>query len=305
MESTHSLVPLPIHPQPGSLFSSWFQTLTNILNMIVPCDILSSEYKNVATGICSLKTEVIYECESRADRTATSVYDRSDYVVRELLRTIRIQTILQNLKQIASYFDSGKFTLDEKGVLLNDKKTVDPFLASTFLVEIPTIISLCFTAQETIGTINIADILKISDDILKYGSKHISIALTIAPSQQSIFSAIPNMLTACLENLRVLNTTLFFSVFEQEKLFQKLIEFALQANKENQISSLNSAITCMSEYIQSSQSEPDRKKLEKDPNFVQLYKKMMDEIVNPKLKENRNNRSQFRSILYFSRMLRA
>ena len=56
--------------------------------------------------------------------------------------------------------------------------------------------------------------------------------------------------------------------------------------------------------LQSSQSELDRKQLEKDPNFVQLYKRMMDEIVNPKLKENRNNRSQFRSILYFSRMFR-
>ena len=299
------LVPLPIHPQPGPLFSSWFQTLTSILNMIGPCDILSQDYNKVAVGICSLKTEVIYECESRADRTSSSVYDRSDYVVRELLRTIRIQNILQNMKQISSYFASGKFSLDEKGTLLNDKKQVDPFLATTFLVEIPTIISLCFTAQETVGTVNIADILKISDEILTYGSKKISIALTTAPAQNSIFSAVPNMLTACLENLKVLNTTLFFSAFEQEKLFQKLIMFALQANKENQITTLNSSIPCMTAYIQSTQSEPDRKRLEKDPDFVQLYKKMMDEIVNPKLKENRNNRSQFRSILYFSRMLRA
>ncbi|KAK8884840.1 hypothetical protein M9Y10_043961 [Tritrichomonas musculus] len=305
MKSNIDLIPLPIHPQPGPLFTNWFQTLTSILNKIVPCDILSADYKNVAIGICSLKTEVIYECESRADRASTSVYDRSDYVVRELLRTIRIQNILQNMKQISSYFANGQFYLDEKGILLNDKKQVDPFLATTFLVEIPTIISLCFTAQETIGTVNMADVLKMGDEILQYGSKRISFSLQVAASQQTIFSAIPKMLTSCLENLKVLNTKLFFSVFEQEKIFQKLIEFALQANKENQITAMNNAIECMSAYIQSSQSEPDRKQLEKDPNFVQLYKRMMDEIVNPKLKENRNNRSQFRSILYFSRMLRA
>lgn len=41
-----------------------------------------------------------------------------------------------------------------------------------------------------------------------------------------------------------------FSVFEQEKTFQKLIEFALQANKENQIMAMNHAIKCMSAYIQ-------------------------------------------------------
>lgn len=304
MKSNVSLIPLPIHPHPGPNFSPWFQNLTKILNMIVPCDILSPDFKNVAIGICSLKTEVIYECESKVDRNSTSVYDRSDYVVRELLRTIRIQSILQNLKQIASYFGNGKFSFNDKGDLLNDKSQVDPFLAQTFLIEIPTIISLCFTAQETVGTVNIADILKISDDILKFGSKRLSFALTVDLSQQSIFSAIPCMLTACLENLKVLNTTLFFSVFEQEKLFQKLIEYTLQANKENQISIMNSSINCMSAYIQSSQSEPDRKKLEKDQTFVQFYKRMIDEIVNPKLKENRNNRSQFRSILYFSRMLR-
>ena len=66
-----------------------------------------------------------------------------------------------------------------------------------------------------------------------------------------------------------------FSVFEQEKTFQKLIEFALQVNKENQITLPNQSyeqcnkmhVSLYSKVIlQSLQSELDRKQLEKDPN---------------------------------------
>jgi hypothetical protein len=52
-----------------------------------------------------------------------------------------------------------------------------------------------------------------------------------------------------------------------------------------------------------SQSEHDRKRCESDPEFIAVYRKMMEEIVTPKLKEDRENRSKFRAILFFSRSL--
>ncbi|OHT08821.1 hypothetical protein TRFO_22583 [Tritrichomonas foetus] len=295
---------LPSHPPPGPTFSDWFKSLTTVLNYFIQVDILSSDFQKVTSAINSIKNEVIYECESKADRSTSSVYDRSDYVVRELLRTTRINNILQYVRDTSALLASGKLTINDNGKLLLSDKLVDPQLAHALLVEIPTVLALCFTAQETIGTISISDVIKISSELLTIGAKRVTLDVELDPAQQTIFSAVILMLTCCLDNLKVLNTTLFFSMFEDEKIFQKLIEFTLQANTENQQLPLNNAITCMSAYIQSSQSEPDRKKLESNPEFVTLYRKMMDEVINPKLKESRSNRSQFRSILFFSRSLR-
>lgn len=295
---------IPSHPQPGPAFADWFKALTDVLAEISPCDIMSPTFKNVAISFCNLKLEVIYELESKANRSATSVYDRSDYVVRELLRTTRLNHVIDFLKQVASLMANNKFTLDDNGVLLYDKTQVDQLTAVTLLIEIPSMLALCFTAQETVGIVSIPDVLKIAKDVLQFGLNQLLLSVKPETSQHTIFTAVLSIITSCLENLKVLNTKLFFTLFEEEELFQLLVQFILKSNSEKQTKALNGAIACMSSYIQASQSEPTRKQLESNEQFVADYKRMMDEVVNPKIKESRNARAQFRSILCYSRSLR-
>ena len=297
--------PITAHPPPGPAFKEWFARLSSLITNIRSCEIFSGDFVRIANSIQAMNEEIVYEYGSKADRKNTSVYDRSDYIVRELLRTTKINHIIQYFRSTSSMLANGKLSFNADGALTKDSTPVSPLIAITLLVRVPTLLSLCFTAEETIGVVSPADIIKISSDILEIGKTITKISIPIEPPHVSIFFATPLILKDCMEHLKILNTSLFFSLFEEEKIFKKLIELALQAHKNGQNESLNIIFDCISVYIQSSQSERDRKKLETDSEFVTLYKQMLDDIINPQIKCNRSNRSKFRSILFFSRSLRS
>jgi len=64
------------------------------------------------------------------------------------------------------------------------------------------------------------------------------------------------------------------------------------------------AAQCMNVYIEASQSEQDLKKNAENPEFVAKYKEMIEKVVNPMIKESREHRAKFRSILHYSRSLK-
>lgn len=299
------LQPIPSHPPPGASFQEWFRDFSSIIALINPAELFSPQYRRVSFGIHALKLECEYELTSPADRTKSSVYDRSDYIVRELLRTSRLVFLQQFCRQLASQLMQGTLVIDDKGVLLKEGKVTDPFHATILLVELPSLFALCFTAQETIGTISMDEVLRFVAEILNYAVDHkLSYAYPISLPQYDIFSCALFIINKSLEYMKVLNTTLFFGLFDDLDLFTLIVKIIIKSYQEKASKVFDHSISCISSFIQSTQTETYRKKMSANKDFVTLYKSMMTAVVDPLLKDNRDNRSKFRSILFYNRSLK-
>ena len=300
---TENLVPLPSHPPPGPTFADWFKSFSRIIPMIAPCDIFSEACKTLAKVVGLLQNEVIYELDSKANRQASSVYDRSDYVVRELLRTTKITAILEMCRQTAHQLLEGNIVFGEDGVLQNKKgEKMDPSVSCCLMFELPSILVLCFTAQETVGIISLDELLTFSREaLLSAVNAEKFPAITEKPVKHTLYSAALAVLTSCVENMKVLNITLFFSVFQDRSLFELIVKFVLKVKDHEDGFLADMAFLCLNAYIKVTQSEEDRKRCAADPDFVELYRTMMKEVVEPQVAKNR---SKFRSILFYSRTLK-
>jgi hypothetical protein len=223
--------------------------------------------------------------------------------VRETLRTSKLPIVLQILLQTATSFTNGTLLLTPEGELSSPSAVVPAATAAILLFDVPTLCALCFTAHETVGVASIDDVLKAASGLFTAGAKQLTIAKIGVAGQQSIFLAVVNILRSCISNMKVLNVTLFFTGFQELKLFDLMVKLTLSAAAQNEEEVLWAVFECLTAYIQVPQSENDRKRCESDTDFVAAYRQMMAEIVNPKLKEDRDNRSKFRAILFFSRSL--
>jgi hypothetical protein len=291
------------HPQPGQAFNLWFARLEHNINSFVHCDVTSPEFAACVTNIARISEEVLYELASNPNRTG-SVYDRSDYVIRELLRTTKVSTIIHWCRQVAELLRRGSFTLAPEGLLKNGDNEVPPDVFQALILLIPTIMRLCFTAEETIGVVNIDQLLKFVYETIGAADGNIELAIHRNPQQTTIFEVAPIIITACIGHLKILNTSLFFSQFRELGLFAGFVKLAIRAKEFNQEVLLDRTIECLNAYIQAAQSEPDRKQAQTDPAFVRLYRTMMEQVVDPEIKEKAGNRSKFRSILFYSRSLK-
>jgi hypothetical protein len=291
------------HPQPGNAFSIWFDRLERILSGFNRCDILSPEFSYIVAGVSRLSEEVIYELTSSSNRSG-SVYDRTDYVVRELLRTSTLPNLLDWCAQIAAKLREGTLLLTREGFLKNGEEQVPAEIAQALIVLIPTMLKLCFTAQETVGVINIDELLKFVADTIQAAEGNMELAIPRNENQKTIFEVAPVVTTACITHMKILNTSLFFTQFRQKRLFEAFVKLAVRANELEKEVLLGATIECLNAYIQVSQSEGDRKECQKNPEFIGLYRKMMEQIVDPQLKAKSENRSKFRSILFYSRSLK-
>jgi hypothetical protein len=291
------------HPQAGATFNSWFIKLDSILHSFIACPITSPQFPFILTAAVRLSQEVSYELTSTADRSG-SVYDRSDYVVRELLRTSTFPNLLDWCRQIAELLQSGGFVITPEGLLTQGTEEVPSPGAFGLIIFLPTILRLCFTAKETICVVNIDELLKFVAATLRACSGNLDIVCERAPEQKTIFEVAPIILTACISNMKILNTSLFFSQFRELRLFVGLVNSAIRAKEMDKTDLLDATIECLNKYIQVAQSEADRKECQANPEFVALYWRMMTQIVEPELKAKSESRTKFRSILFFSRSLK-
>lgn len=295
--------PISAHPPPGPLFADWFKSFSKIVALVSPCDIFSEACVGQAKLIIRLRKEVIYELDSKANRQASSVYDRSDYVVREMLRTTKITAILQMCRQTAQCLQNGTLTFAEDGTLNNKKgEPINPEVSTALLVDFPSILVLCFTAQETVGVISLDELLNFSRDAILAAINTPNLSdMKDRPVRYTLFSAALAVLTACVENMKVLNITLFFSMFQDLSLFELIVKLVIHVKDQSDDFLADVAYSCLNAYIKVSQSEDDRKRCAANPDFVALYRTMMHEVVEPQVAKNR---SKFRSILFYSRTLK-
>jgi hypothetical protein len=305
MSKGRSSMALPPHPSAPAAFAEWFANFNRIIAVINACDIFTPLFQTCCEAIALLKVEILCELETNCDRRSSTVYDRQDYVVRELLRTNRLPIIINFARGISQKLSSGDLAIGPDGFLLLKGGKVDSFMASILLVELPSLLALLFTAQETVGIVSLDELLKFSREVLDCGIRsRLDFAVAVSEGQYTIFASAVFVLTSCMENLKVLNMSLFFTLFKELKLFPLLVRTALKAGQNGQTFLLDKTIECMNTYIQSSQSEPDRKSLAADQEFGVLYKQFIQTIVESKLQEDRANRSKFRAILFFSRSIR-
>jgi hypothetical protein len=295
---------LPVHPKTSSTFKEWFKEFSNLIAMINLHDPFSSSFEKVAYGFAALSAEISYEIGSRVDRTVGSVYDRPDYVVRELLRTNRVINLTYYLKTVCSALATEKAEILPTSAIKYGNSELDIGVSIIILREIPSAYALLFTAVETIGTINIDDLLRILRDILIYARKNVNTNVILSSTQYDIFTGIISSVKSCLDNLKALNTSLFFTLFQDFELMELLVECVIKAHVAGRLFLVGWASQCMNVYIEASQSKPDLKKNAENPEFVAKYKEMIDTVVNPMIKESREHRAKFRSILHYSRSLK-
>jgi hypothetical protein len=294
---------LGVHPPAGPSFAHWFSRLEGLLGIFRSSSILTAEFAPCIASVLRLVDEVAYELGTTTERKG-SVYDRPDYLVRELLRTGCLGYFVNWARQTAHQLRDGPLELTAEGILMNHGNQVPPDSAAVLLIHIPSTLVLCFTAEETVGTVSIDNVLNIVADTCTVGTKSMPIALQTVPPQRTLFQAAPALVTACIGRMQVLNTGLFFSEFRSLRLFAGLVQLALAAAAKQNKQVRDAALEAINTYIPVSQSEGDRKEMMTDPTFVALYRKMMAEIIDPLLKENRENRGKSRSILFFSRSLK-
>ena len=295
---------LPVHPTTSSTFREWFKEFSSIITMIIPCDPFSANFKRVAQAFTSLSTEISYEVGSKADRSIGSVYDRPDYVVREILRTNRVINLTSYLKVFCAALANGDAELQADAIVVFKGTPLDANHSAVLLRELPTTYALIFTAVETIGTINIDDLLHIVKDILTYALKNQNSYIQLSESQYDIFTGLISATLSCLNNLKALNSSLFFTLFQDFGIMELLVQCIKNSYASGRIYLCGWAAQCMCAYIETSQSEPDLKKNAENPEFVEKYKEMMESVVNPMIKQDREHRSKFRAILHYSRSLK-
>ena len=295
---------LPVHPSSNAQFKEWFKEFSVLISKINQCDPFSSNFRSVAESFAALSAEISYEIGSKADRSVGSVYDRPDYVVREILRTNRVVNLTYYMKNVCSMLATGRAEIAKTGNFIVDGSEFDLGMSVILLREIPSTYALLFTAVETVGTINIDDLLRLLKDILTYATKNVNSYVILSSTQYDIFTGLISAVKSCLDNLKALNTSLFFTMFQDLGIMELLVQCVTNASAAGRIYLAGWAAQCMNVYIEASQSEPDLKKNAENPEFVAKYKEMIDSVVNPMIKESREHRAKFRAILHYSRSLK-
>ena len=295
---------LPVHPTTSTTFREWFKEFSQSIALINACDPFSANFSKVVQAFTCLSTEISYEVGSKADRSVGSVYDRPDYVVREILRTNRVINLTSYLKVFTAALASGDADLQTGGIVVYKGTPLETDHSTILLRELPTTYALIFTAVETIGTINIDDLLHIVKDMLTYALKNQNSYVQLSDTQYDIFTGIISATKSCLDNLKALNSSLFFTLFQDFGIMELLVQCVKNAYASGRIYLCGWAAQCLCSYIETSQSEPDLKKNAENPEFVEKYKEMMESVVNPMIKQDREHRAKFRAILHYSRSLK-
>ena len=148
------------------------------------------------------------------------------------------------------------------------------------------------------------DLLKICVQLLDYAIVDPNPYIKIEANQYDLFTGIIYAVKSCIENVKDLNASLFFTLFQDFKLMRKFVD-VITKSFECQLLTLTTVATqCLNLYIQASQAEPDLKENAKDEEFKSAFNNMMEKVVNPLITADRSNRSKFRSIMHYSRSVK-
>lgn len=294
---------LPAHPTTSNTFKEWFKEYSRIMGFVKQADPFEPEFQKIANVFNALSVELAFELGDGYDRSG-SVYDRPDYIVREFLRTNSVILVISYLRSLAENLAQGKAKILPTGRIQYDGSQMEEKISVALLREIPTTLALIFTASEAVATINIDDLLKICCQLLDIAIVDPKVYVPINQNQFDLFTAIVKAVKSCIENVKNLNTSLFFTLFQDFKLMKRLVD-VIPVAYENGIVSLTTAATqCLNLYIQASQAEPDLKENAKNEDFKVAFNTMMEKVVNPLMTSDRSNRSKFRSIMHYSRTIK-
>jgi hypothetical protein len=166
------------------------------------------------------------------------------------LRTSTFPNVLGWCQQIAELLREGSLAINAEGLLLLNNAELPVMTSQAMIVLIPTILKLCLTAEETVGIVNIAVLLKfVSDAIAAACEGNLELNLSRNENHITIFEAAPIAITSCISHMKILNTSLFFSQFRELGLFGSFVKLALRAKELSQSKFLDATV---------SQSEADR-----------------------------------------------
>jgi len=289
------------YPSGDVAFRDWFTAFSSVLGCINNVDIYSEKFSRVSQAVINLFEEAVYELGLPLNRSVGSVYDRNDYLARELLRTNRVIFIQQFYRKIVNDLAQGVATIGPDTRIINKNITLSTESSSSLLVGIPTFLALSFTASETIGVINIDEILKILLDVFKLSESNLEYPGTLNYNVYDIYTSVLFCTKKCLENLQMLNTSLFFTQFSDFNMFVSLVQLITREHQKGRASLVDHAILLLNTFIQTSQADSILSKYAKDSTFGALYKEMMEKVINPIVSDDRSKRGNFRPIIHYSR----
>lgn len=282
-------------------FKEWIYKLNLYIQSINQYDITQPHFEEVASLIRAISEEVYFELGNNIERTE-SVYDRPDYVVREMLRTAKVPISLFFIKSFACLLADGKMSIKDNAVIYNEKP-LSSLVSQCLLVELPSLFALLFTSTEVIAVVNIDDLLRSAESLLVYASVDSNFEIETSGEKLDIFAGVFRAVQLCMNNLSHLNNSLFFTLFDDLGLFKKFIASCIEFFKNNNIKLSEECSNCLCLYISASQSESDLNKYAKNPEIQELYKSLLETVVKPRLKEGRENRAKYRSILHYSKVI--
>ena len=294
-----------LNRNPGNVPSlkDWFIEFNNLINSFNSVDIFSEKFTKIAQNFNSLIYEYTFEINNDINRLNGSVYDRNDFIVREILRTNKIFSLFLYYKTISNALAQQKAIINSNFLIEFEQRQLSVSISNALLRDMPSIFALMFTASETIGIINIDDIFKILINIIQYILLDNSTFIQIL-TPFDIFSSILFVIKSCLNNLNNLNISLFFSYFNELNIFNLLIKIIIKSYNLQQFQIVDLASQCLSLYIQIPQSENDLNNFLKNSDNCLLYKDLMKNVIDKLIQSDRSNRSKFRSILHFSRNIK-
>ena len=269
----------------------WIASYQNMIALIHTFDITSANFADSSRFVVSIRQELIEESRKNTGGTTTPLYNRNNFIVKEVVRQGKLYGLVSTLRQSAKMLNDGSLVFNNDTVTINERP-IGSIPANAIFRDIPSIVALCFAAPEAISIVNIEEVVGFIKDIVVYVEKNNLGPLSDNTVPYTLFTCPIRMFIRCMESTLAINGPDFFSLIGEANIIWDLVKIAQPDRKD--------VIEAIGMYISSPLGAEDIEALTSDESFVEDYEEMIETRLKP---IQTTERSLMRPLLSFYRSL--